>query len=110
MPSSGMLHLVALVRKDVSEECSASINRVTRIGELGTKLAVTSNKRMLRRNTNVPSSLILVNLMMEALNSSETSVVTRAKWRNIPENGILHFQPYLILLSAKISTPFETSK
>jgi hypothetical protein len=42
MPSSGMLHHVALVRTDVSEELSGSIIRVTRIGELGT-LAVTSN-------------------------------------------------------------------
>jgi hypothetical protein len=33
---------VALVRTDVSEEGSASFIRVTRIGELGTTLAVTS--------------------------------------------------------------------
>jgi hypothetical protein len=38
-----MLHRVALVRTDVSEELSASIIRVTRIGELG-MLAVTSNR------------------------------------------------------------------
>jgi hypothetical protein len=31
-----MLHCVALVRTDVSEELNASIIRVTRIGELGT--------------------------------------------------------------------------
>jgi hypothetical protein len=41
MASSGMLHLVALVRTDVSEERVASIITMTRIGELGT-LAVTS--------------------------------------------------------------------
>jgi hypothetical protein len=33
-----MLHLVALVRTDVSEELSAFIIRVTRISELGTTL------------------------------------------------------------------------
>jgi hypothetical protein len=37
-----MLRRVALVRTDVSEELSASIIMVTRIGELGTMMAVTS--------------------------------------------------------------------
>jgi hypothetical protein len=36
---------VALVRTDVSEERSASFIRVTRIGVLGTTLAVTNNHR-----------------------------------------------------------------
>jgi hypothetical protein len=36
MSSSGMLRSVALVRTDVSDELSASIIRVTRIGELRT--------------------------------------------------------------------------
>jgi hypothetical protein len=44
MASSGMSHRVALVRMDVSEELSASIIRVKRIGELETTLAVTSNR------------------------------------------------------------------
>jgi hypothetical protein len=50
MASSGMLRSVALVRTDVSGELGASFIRVTRIGKLGTTLAVTSNRRTLRRN------------------------------------------------------------
>jgi hypothetical protein len=88
MVSSGMLHRVALVRTDVSEEHSASFIRVTRIGELGTTLAVTSNRRtrvflssvrrLLVTASVDPSSPILVTLMKEALSSSEMSVLTRA--------------------------------
>jgi hypothetical protein len=99
-----MLHHVALVKTDVSEELSASFIRVTRIGELGTTLAVTSNRRTPRRNTKwgstvrlllvtasvVPNSPILVTVMKEAVSSSETSVLTRATWRNVQEDGILH--------------------
>jgi hypothetical protein len=44
MACSVMLRRVALVRTDVSEEFSASIISVTRIGELGTTLAVTGNR------------------------------------------------------------------
>jgi hypothetical protein len=57
---------MALVRTDGSEELRASFIRVTRIGELGTTL------------------------MKEALSSSETSVLTRATRRNIPEDSILN--------------------
>jgi hypothetical protein len=38
----------------------------------------------------VPSSLLLPTLMMEATRSSETPVLTRAAWCNIPEDGIVH--------------------
>jgi hypothetical protein len=49
MVSSGMLRRVPLVITDVSDELSAFFIRVTKIGELGTALAVTSNRRTLRR-------------------------------------------------------------
>jgi hypothetical protein len=64
-----MLHCVALVRSDVF------LRSVL-------QLLVTANV--------VPSSLILVTLMMEAICSSKTSVLARATWCNIPEDGILH--------------------
>jgi hypothetical protein len=72
---------VALVRIDVSEECSASIIREARIGELGTTLAVTRNV--------VPISPILVTLIKKEIRSSETSVLTGATLRHIQEDGIL---------------------
>jgi hypothetical protein len=70
-----MLRRVAVVRTDVTEELSASFISVTRIVGLGTTLAATSNRRMVRRNTK---------------GSSETSVLTRSTRRNISEDTILH--------------------
>jgi hypothetical protein len=60
-----MLRRVALVRTDISEELSALTNVV-------------------------PSSPILVTLIIEALSSSETSVLTRATRCNTPDDAILH--------------------
>jgi hypothetical protein len=42
-----MLRRVVLVISDVSEEFIVSIIRVTRVGELGTTLAVISNRKLI---------------------------------------------------------------
>jgi hypothetical protein len=95
-----MLRRMALIRTDISEELIASIIRATIIGDLGATLAVSSYRsthivflhsflRVLGIVNFVPSSPILVTLMMVALRSSETSAVTRAALRNIPGDCIL---------------------
>jgi hypothetical protein len=75
---------VAFVRTDVLEERIASIIRVTRIGQLGTTLSVTSNR---------------------------ASVLTRIKRRNIPE-GAIHLRGYevaCILLETHFVMPWTVS-
>jgi hypothetical protein len=89
MPFSGMLRRVTLVRTDVSEENSASITMVIRIGELGTKFLPSVPRLLVTANV-VPSSPILVTLLMRSLPSSETDILTRATRRNIPEDGFLY--------------------
>jgi hypothetical protein len=83
---------MTFVRTGVSDKHSASIFKATRTGELGTTLAVSSNRLSLLVIANVVSSSpIFITLIMEALRSSETSVLTRTTRHNIQENGILQF-------------------
>jgi hypothetical protein len=71
-------------------ECIASTIRLKRISDLEI-LAVTSSVHLLVVTGNVvPRSLILFTLIIEAILSSETSVLTRLRKRHILEDGILH--------------------
>jgi hypothetical protein len=81
MASSGMLQRLARVKTDVTEELSASFIMVTRIGVLGTALAVTNNRRTLRRNTratrrNIPEDTILHSHCRETLKSHMSSNIS----------------------------------
>jgi hypothetical protein len=81
---------MSLIRTEVSEESIVPIINMTKIGDLGTPVAATSRLLRLLVTANVPSSPILVTLMMQAIRSSEISVLTRTTLRNIPKDGILH--------------------
>jgi hypothetical protein len=96
-----MWRRVALVRTDVSDERIASITMMERISKLGATLTASSNWTTLRGNTFnvfrllvtanvVPTSLILYTLMMEAIVSSGTSVLTRDTRHNLQEDSIHH--------------------
>jgi hypothetical protein len=82
MPYSGMLRRVRLVKIDVSEESIAFIIRVIRV-------FLCSVFRLLLTAKVVPSLLILVNLMMEAISFSEISVLTRVTRHNVPVDAII---------------------
>jgi hypothetical protein len=93
---------VALVIKDVSEECIVSSTNPTRIGELGSTLAVflLSMLRFLVTANIVPISPNIVTLIVEDIRSTETSIPIRTTQHNIQKNGVLHQTSIFLICSA----------
>jgi hypothetical protein len=94
MVSSGLLRRVALVRTDISEEPGDSFIRVTKIGELGTTQAATSNRRMLRRNTTwyffivtavKTSNLAIVFIYLWGWNGTKPTITAAIYWPLVPD-------------------------
>jgi hypothetical protein len=75
------LRRVPLLKIEVSEECRAPHHRGDKLHRMR-RLLVTANI--------VPCSSLLATLMMVALRSSETSVLTTAARRNFLDDDILH--------------------
>jgi hypothetical protein len=80
---------MTLVGTDVSEERIASVISVKRISELGTMFLRSVLQLLVAANVILISLIIFT--LMEAIRSSETSLITRATRRHIPEYGILLF-------------------
>jgi hypothetical protein len=72
-----MLRRATLVRTEVLEEHIASITRMTRIGELGIKLSVSTNRSTLQRNCHITEDGIFHTHRRENIKSYDVNV---PKW------------------------------
>jgi hypothetical protein len=98
MVSTGMIRRVALVRTEVSEEISASVIRGTRVVEIWTTIAVTSNRRTLLVSVSfVPSAQILVTLMKEVLS------FPKLRFLQEPHGVTSQKTPFFIVTAVKTS-------
>jgi hypothetical protein len=88
MASAGISRRVVLVSTDVLEVFFRSVRRLLVMANI------------------VPSSSILVTLIMEAFSSSQTSVLTRATRRTVPGDTILHGQIQFEILSLYVDCHF----
>jgi hypothetical protein len=105
MPSSGVLHHVALVRIDVSEDRIASIIGVKRISELGTTLAVTSNRST--RKINVGDKFLR---NVGSYKSHETSYSRRRHSSGYTLSPIFTCSPYAFRIEYRVTTFYRETR
>jgi hypothetical protein len=92
-----------------SQKTRFFIVAVVKTSNLTFEVFLRSVRRLLVIANVVPSSPNLVNLMIGALSSTETSVLTRAIRRNIPVHGILDIALFLFTLHHLLRNKFATS-
>jgi 3'-phosphoadenosine 5'-phosphosulfate sulfotransferase (PAPS reductase)/FAD synthetase len=80
---------LALAKTDILEEHIASIIRAKRMNEIILVFLCNVPQLLVPANI-VPSPLILLNILMEAIYSFETYVITIVTLLHIPEDDILH--------------------
>jgi hypothetical protein len=102
-----MLSRVPLVIVDVSEELSASIIRVIRVGEIGT-LAVTNNRNT-QENTTTTTTIIIITIIITITVTITTTVFLRSMLQLLVTANVVPSSTILFTLVMEVILSSETS-
>jgi hypothetical protein len=99
MSSSGKLHRVAPIRRDVSEGRFASIIRVTRIDEVGKTLTVPSNRNTQRDRSDKFLRNVVSHKSHTALTSQKTTffIATAMKTSNLIKGKVVQLIDHYVM-------------